>query len=308
MTYSIVARDAATGEVGVAVQSHWFAAGADVAWAEAGVGAVATQATIEVAHGPNGLALLRGGSSPGDALFALLSADADAAHRQLAIVDADGRVAAHTGSACIPEAGHRLGEGFSVQANMMRRASVWDAMHEAFVAAPGDLAHRLLAALDAAEDEGGDIRGRQAAGIDVVRPAASEEPWRGVLLHVHVDDHPEPLAELRRLVDLKAAYDLLDSSERRDLQGDTAGATAEHAKALSLAPDCTEIAFWAAIRQAEGGGIDEARATIAPALAEHSGWAELLRRLVDRRLVDVSPEVLPRIAPAGGGGAGSAQV
>ena len=303
MTYSIVARDPTTGEIGVAVQSHWFAAGIDVPWAEAGVGAVATQATIEVAHGPNGLALLRAGRTPRDALGELLSADANAAHRQVAIVDASGRAAAHTGSACIPQAGHRLGDGFSVQANMMMRGSVCDAMHEAYEGASGDLTQRLLAALDAAEAEGGDIRGRQAAGIHVVRPEPSGEPWRGVLVHAHVDDHPEPLVELRRLVELKGAYDRLDASERRGLEGDAGGEARALAEARSLAPHSAEIAFWAAIRQAEDGRFDEARATIGVALAEHSGWTELLRRLVGRRLVDVSPAALERIVGVEGGGA-----
>jgi uncharacterized Ntn-hydrolase superfamily protein len=295
VTYSIVARDPATGELGVAVQSHWFAAGYDVGWAEAGVGAVATQASVEVAHGPNGLALLREGRSAAEAVSAVLAGDEGAAHRQVAIVDAHGRAGAHTGTSCIPEAGHRLGDGFSVQANMMLRDSVWDAMHDAFAGASGDLAHRLLAALDAAEAEGGDVRGRQAAGIDVVRAAPTERPWEDVLLHLHVDDHPDPLTELRRLVDLKAAYDHLDRSEQRALEGDPAAAAAERAAALRLAPEATEIAFWSGVQQAAEGRLDDARRTLRPALAEHDRWAELLRRLVERRLVDLPAEALARL-------------
>jgi uncharacterized Ntn-hydrolase superfamily protein len=295
VTYSIVARDPATGDLGVGVQSHWFAAASDVGWAEAGVGAVATQASIEISHGPDGLALLRDGVSPERALRALLASDVDAEHRQVGIVDGRGRAAAHTGASCIPEAGHRLGPGFSVQANMMLRPTVWDAMRDAFERTPGDLAHRLLATLDAGEAEGGDVRGRQAAGIDVVRAGRTSRPWDDVLVHLHVDDHPEPLRELRRLLDLKLAYDHLDASERLGLEGDPRGASFELAAALRLAPKAAEIAFWAAVQQAAEGRFDDARRTIAPALEEHDGWSELLRRLVERRLVVLAPEALDRL-------------
>lgn len=200
MTYSIAARDPRTGELGAAVQSHWFAAGELVPWAEAGVGAVATQALVGVGYGPLGLDLMRGGKRAPQALRALLAADEGEMHRQVAMVDPAGEVAAHTGSRCLREAGHRTGDGYSVQANMMLRDTVWDAMAEAFEKSTGPLTYRLLAALDAAEAEGGDVRGRQAAGILVVKDAPSGRPWEDVVVHLRVDDHPAPLEELRRLV------------------------------------------------------------------------------------------------------------
>lgn len=290
MTYSIVARDPATGALGVAVQSHWFAAGI-VCWARAGVGAVATQAMALVEHGPLGLELMAGGASAAEALAARLAADPEREHRQVAMVDRHGGVAAHTGSSCIREAGHRLGEGFSCQANMMRRATVWDAMHDAFVAATGDLADRMLAALEAAEAEGGDIRGRQAARVLVVRAEATDRPWEDVLVDLRVDDHPDPLPELRRLLTLQRAYDRLERAEELELAGDVDGALAERRAAMGMVPDNPEIAFWTAVSLAVHDRLDEARAALAVALPADPGWAELLRRLGDQRLMGLTPEL-----------------
>ena len=167
-TYSIVALDPETGELGVAVQSHWFSVGALVPWARAGVGAVATQSLVEPGYGPLGLELMAAGKTASQALDALKVADAHPEIRQVAMVDAEGNVAAHTGDNCIPEAGHRTGENYSVQANLMANDTVPDAMARAFESAEGDLAARLLAALQAAEAAGGDIRGKQSAAILVV--------------------------------------------------------------------------------------------------------------------------------------------
>lgn len=289
MTYSIVARDPETGDLGVAVQSHWFAAGL-VCWARAGVGAVATQATVLVDHGPLGLELMAGGASAPEALEARLAADPDREHRQVAMVDVRGRVAAHTGSSCIRDAGHHLGEGFSCQANMMRRDTVWDAMHETFAGSSGDLAERLLGALEAAEAEGGDIRGRQAARILVVRAEASERPWDDVLVDLRIDDHPAPLPELRRLLTLQRAYDRLETAEEMELAGDVDGSFAERQVAMAAVPDNPEIAFWAAISLAAHGRVEEARSALAVALPADPGWAELLQRLADQRLIELTPE------------------
>ncbi len=290
MTYSIVARDPGTGELGVAVQSHWFAAGI-VCWARAGVGAVATQAMALVEHGPLGLELMAGGASAAEALAARLAADPEREHRQVAMVDRHGGVAAHTGSSCIREAGHRLGEGFSCQANMMRRATVWDAMHDAFVGATGDLADRMLTALEAAEAEGGDIRGRQAARVLVVRAEATDRPWEDVLVDLRVDDHPNPLPELRRLLTLQRAYDRLERAEELELAGDVDGAFAERRAAMAMVPDNPEIAFWTAVSLALRDRLDEARAALAVALPADPGWAELLRRLGEQRLMGLTPEL-----------------
>ena len=296
MTYSIVARDPFTGQFGAAVQSHWFAAGL-VCWARAGVGAVATQATVLIEHGPLGLEAMFAGASAAEALAARLATDGDRQHRQVAMVDRRGGVAAHTGASCIREAGHRTGDGFSCQANMMRRSTVWEAMHEAFAGSSGDLAERLLLTLEAAEAEGGDIRGRQAARILVVRAEPTDRPWEDVLVDLRVDDHPAPLPELRRLLELQRAYDRLETAEEMELVGDLEGSFAERQAAMAAVPGNPEIAFWTAISLALHGRLEEGRAALAVALPADPGWAELLRRLGDQRLMELTPELVADLLP-----------
>ena len=299
MTYSIVARDPKTGELGVAVQSHFFAAGSIVPWAEAGIGAVATQASVEIAHGPNGLALLRQGRTAGEALAEVLAADPDADHRQVAIVDSVGRVAAHTGARCIPDAGDLDRRGFSVQANMMRNDTVPAAMAAAYRSSSGDLASRLLDALDAAEAAGGDIRGRQAAGILLVRAQGSGKVWQDIRMHLHVDDHPAPLPELRRLVEVHRVYEQLQEAEELELAGDAEGARAVNLAALQDAPHNAEVAFWGALALAkEKEDLPRAIEAIRVAYAQDPGWPELLRRLSDRGLIDLDAETVERLLEA----------
>lgn len=259
MTYSIVARDPGTGELGVAVQSHFFAVGPVVPWLRAGVGAVATQAMAEISYGPKALDLLAAGRSPEDALAELTAADEQAETRQVAVVDATGAVATHTGRRCIAEAGHRTGDGWSVQANMMTNATVPDAMAEAFTSTEGDLAFRMLAALDAAEAEGGDIRGRQSAALVVVG-GGDAVPHGDRVYDVRVDDHPEPLAELRRLTEIRRAY--------REMRADEP----------SLG-DNPELRFWRALHVATTGDVAAARADLDRIYAADERWRELVRRL-----------------------------
>lgn len=301
MTYSIVAKDPQTGEMGVAVQSHWFAAGASVPWAEAGVGAVATQASLEMSYGPRGLDLLRAGATASEALARLLADDADADVRQVCIMDAQGNVATHTGARTIPAAGHATGDAFSCQANMMWQETVWGAMAAAYSGASGDLAERLLAALDAAEGERGDIRGRQAAGILIVGAERLDESWRGVRMHLHVDDHPAPNAELRRLVDVHRSYEHLERSEELELAHDAAGVRREREAALAAGPDLLEVKYWAAIGLATEGRHDEAAALMSSVNEAGPGWRELLRRLVDGELMGIPPEAAARLLEDGPG-------
>jgi uncharacterized Ntn-hydrolase superfamily protein len=258
MTYSIVARDAATGELGVAVQSHFFAAGAICPWVEPGVGAIATQSEALPSYGPLGLDAMRAGQGPSEALAVLVAEDDDRDQRQVAYVDASGDVAVHTGDLCIAEAGHVIGDGFSAQANMMRDTGVPEAMAEAFTAASGELSERLLAALYAAEAAGGDIRGRQSACLLVA--AADAKPWERAY-DVRVDDHAEPLDELSRLVALHRAY--------RDEN-----------------PVNNELRFWHALEIAAKGDVEQARELLTQVWAEHDGWAILLRRLPATGRVD----------------------
>jgi uncharacterized Ntn-hydrolase superfamily protein len=274
-TYSIVARDPSTGELGVAVQSHWFAVGSVVAWARPGVGAVATQSVAEVAHGPNALDRLQDGLDAPSALAAVLGDDALASYRQLGVVDASGHVAAHSGDGCIPYAGDRSGEGFTAQANMMANATVPDAMAGAYRETDGDLADRLLAALDAGESAGGDVRGRQSAALLVV--PASGEAWR-TRFDVRVDDHGEPLRELRRLLRLARAYEMAGNADERAAEGAHSEAAGLYLEAAELAPEVDELTFWAGLGLATND-LDAGVALVRRAAAVTPAWLTLLDRL-----------------------------
>ncbi len=299
MTYSIVARDPETGQMGVAVQSHYFSVGPIVPWAEAGVGAVATQAHVDVSYGPKGLELIRAGTPAGRALGVLVFADKEADHRQVAMVDAMGRAVAHTGEKCIAEAGDRQGEGVSVQANMMRNPTVPDAMLAAYENASGDLAERMLAALDAAEAEGGDIRGRQSAALLVVKGRASEKPWEDRLIDLGAEDSPEPLAELRRLVAMRRGYDAVERAEQAALQGDMETAAREYALAETNVGENVEASFWAAVSLAAAGQEEQGRALLQRSVSDHDGWAELLRRLPAAGLFPDDPDLIERLLARG---------
>lgn len=285
MTYSIVARDPETGEMGVAVQSHWFSVGPIVPWTEPGIGAVATQAFAEVSYGPLGLDLMRGGKPADQALRALLTVDAAADRRQVAMVDNTGRLGVHTGERCLAHAGHRSGDGYSAQANMMLRDTVPDAMAAAFESATGTLADRLLTALDAAEAEGGDIRGRQSAALVVVKGQGTGPPHAGRVVELRVEDHADPLVELRRLYDLHRAYKRMNEGDRLLAADDIEAGMREYEAAASLAPHNDEIAFWRAVALARKDRMDEARSVLDLLRRTDDRWDELLQRLVSGGLV-----------------------
>lgn len=297
-TYSIVARDSLTGQMGVAVQSHWFSVGPIVPWAKAGVGAVATQSFIEPAYGPLGLELMATGRSAPDAMKALRSTDEGEAVRQVAMVDAEGRVAAHTGSRAIYAAGHQMGAQYSVQANMMERESVWPAMAKAYESAEGDLADRLLAALDAAQAEGGDIRGKQSAAILIVPAEASNNPWNDFVFNLRIEDHPEPLKELRRLVQLQRAYNAMNAGDGYMTTNDIESALAEYDFALSLLPDEAtngEAAFWVGVTLVEAGDEPGALPYLKRAYQQDARWAKLLTRLPASELLPEDDALIERL-------------
>jgi uncharacterized Ntn-hydrolase superfamily protein len=276
-TYSIVARDGSTGELGVAVQSHWFGVGGVVAWARAGVGAAATQSVAEVAHGPNALDRLGEGLAADEAITAVLSDDELARFRQLGVVDANGRAAAHTGEGCIAHAGDVAGEGFACQANMMATATVPGAMADAYSTHHGDLAERLLAALDAAEGAGGDVRGRQSAALLVV--PASGESWR-TRYDIRVEDHLDPLGELRRLARLARAYEMAGQADELAAAGEHGEATDLYLAAAELAPQADELTFWAGLGVA-GADMDAGLELVRRAASAKPAWLTLLDRLPD---------------------------
>jgi uncharacterized Ntn-hydrolase superfamily protein len=280
-TYSIVARDPETGELGVGVQSHWFSVGSIVSWARPGVGAVATQSLVNPAYGPRGLELMTRGTPAQKALQTLIDADSESHVRQVAMVDKQGRVAVHTGEGCIQHANHATGNQFSAQANMMARDTVPMAMARAFTAAEGPLAERLLAAMDAAEAEGGDVRGRQSSCLLVVPAAGS--PWDGVDLRV--EDHADPLGELRRLLTLHRAYELASRADTLVGEGRTHEAAPLYEQASELAPSSDELLFWAGLATAQLGDFDAGVDRVRRAIAVHAGWRDLLDRL--------PPEIAP---------------
>lgn len=298
-TYSIVARDPETGEMGVAVQSHWFSVGSIVSWAEAGVGAVATQSFVDPAYGRDGLELMRAGESAPDALKKLVARDEGRAVRQVAMVDARGRVAAHTGDKCIEAAGHKTGENFSVQANMMASERVWPAMARAFDSAKGDLAERMLAALDAAEAAGGDIRGKQSASLVVVKAESSGKPWADRVFDLRVDDHPTPLAELRRLVRLQRAYNHMNAGDLAVEHKDNEGALREYAAAQRLVPDNLEMAYWHAVALVNMKRTEEALPIFRRVFAADANWRTLTPRLVKSGILPDDPALIERITAVG---------
>ncbi|HEX8170896.1 MAG TPA: DUF1028 domain-containing protein [Thermoanaerobaculia bacterium] len=333
-TFSIVARDPASGEIGVAVQSHWFAVGQVVPWAEAGVGAVATQSFADPSYGKLGLDLLRAGRSAPQALRALLSGDVACDVRQVAMIDANGDVATFTGSRDIAAAGGiagspsgianatgdtlrvqcganggdlMVGRDYAVQANLMSNDQVWPAMAKAFTATKGDLAERMLAALDAAQSVGGDIRGKQSAALIVVNAKASGKPWQDRVFDLRVDDAPAPLVELRRLVALQRAYNHMNAGDLATEQKDNEGALREYAAAEQIAATTpgipqsryAEMLYWHAVALINMNRRDEAMPVFAKAFALEPSWRELTTRLVRAGLLPDDAKLIGRILEQG---------
>ena len=294
-TYSIVARDPNTGELGVAVQSHWFSVGPIVAWAEAGVGAVATQSFVDPSYGKLGLELMRSGKSAPDALKSLLAGDEGREVRQVAMIDSQGRVDAWTGKNDIAAAGHLVRQNFSVQANLMLSEKVWPAMAQAFENTKGDLADRLLAALDAAQAVGGDIRGKQSAALVVVTGKPTGQAWKDRTFDLRVDDSPEPLKELRRLVTLQRAYNHMNAGDLAVEKKDNEGALREYSAAERLVPDNAEMIYWHAVALVNMGRVDESLPLFRKVFAMDKNWATLTPRLPKSGLLPNDPKVIERI-------------
>lgn len=294
-TYSIVARDTVTGEMGVAVQSHWFSVGSIVTWAEAGVGAVATQSFVDPAYGPLGLELMRGGKTAEQALQSLVSTDPGRDVRQVAMIDAYGNVAAHTGTKCIQGAGHIVGRNYSVQANLMLNDRVWGAMSRAYETAPGDLADRMLAALDSAEAVGGDIRGKQSAAILIVKAKSTGRPWADRVMELRVEDHSEPLVELRRLVRVHRAYEHMNKGDLAIEHNDVDGALKEYGAAQAMFPTNVEMKFWTAISLANAGRVEESLPLFKDIFVQDINWATLVPRLVPSGVLPDNKELMRRI-------------
>ncbi|MCC9166091.1 DUF1028 domain-containing protein [Pontibacter sp. XAAS-A31] len=295
-TYSIVARDAKTGEMAVGVQSHWFSVGTAVPWAEAGVGVVATQSFTNKSFGPRGLELLKEGKTPEEALAILLADDEGREVRQVAILDVQGRVATHTGKQCIRYAGHITGKDFSVQANMMLSDKVWPAMAKAFEQnANKPLAERVLLAMQAAEREGGDIRGRQSAALVVVPGKSTGKPWDDRTIDLRVDDHELPLDELARLLKVYRAYEHMNNGDLAVEKGQMQQAMQEYGKAEEMFPNNLEMKYWHAITLANNGNITEATKLLGEVYKKDKNWKELTSRLPEVGLLMLKPQDLERV-------------
>jgi uncharacterized Ntn-hydrolase superfamily protein len=283
------------------VQSHWFNVGTLVLWAEPGVGAVATQSFVEPAYGPRGLARMRAGIDAQGALAELTADDAEREVRQVALVDAAGRVAVHTGSGCIEAAGHEVGDGFSVQANMMASEAVWPAMASAYRKGLTNLGlpDRLLAALAAAQDAGGDFRGEQSAAILIVGGARTDRPWEATRVDLRVEDHPDPIGELTRLLGLQYAYDLMNDGDAAAAKADWDRALTAYADAARLAPQVVELPFWHAVALVNGGRIEEAVPIFADVLRREPRWRDAIDRLVRANQLPDDDGLIARLTSAG---------
>jgi uncharacterized Ntn-hydrolase superfamily protein len=326
-TFSIVARDPQTGQIGVAVQSHWFAVGQIVPWAEAGVGAVATQSFVDPAYGKLGLDLLRAGKGAPDVLRGLLGTDANCQVRQVAVIDANGNVATFTGSRDIQAAGGiagnatgapvqipcgadggtlSVGRDFAVQANLMSNDKIWPAMAKAFAETKGDLAERMLAALDGAQSVGGDIRGKQSAALIVVNAKSTGKPWEDQIFNLRVDDNPAPLDELRRLVALQRAYNHMNAGDLATEHNDNEGALREYSAAEQIAATTAgipksryaEMIYWHAVALVNMKRVDEALPLFARTFGMEAGWRELTPRLTKAGLLPDDPKLIERIVAA----------
>ena len=294
-TYSIVARDTITGDMGVAVQSHWFSVGSLVAWGKAGVGVVATQSFINPSFGPRGLSLLENGLSPKLAMQTLLNLDEGRDVRQLAILDVQGNVHAYTGKNCIEAAGHIVGDNFSVQANLMEKNTVWPAMAEAFKNSKGSLAERMLIAMEAAQNEGGDIRGKQSVAILVVKAKSSGNAWEDKVVDLRVEDSENPLKEMRRLLTIHKAYEYMNQGDLAVETGNNVLAKEHYMNAQKLNPDNLEMKYWYAVTLANNGDLVEANSIFKEIFKQNSNWRTLTPRLVKAKLLVVSDSQLQEI-------------
>jgi uncharacterized Ntn-hydrolase superfamily protein len=294
-TYSIVAFDKALGQIGAAVQSHWFAVGASILWAEAGVGAVATQSFIEPSYGPSAIDLMKSGKTSSDALNELLARDPLRESRQIAVIDKNGHASTFTGNACVGAAGHITGNSFSVQANMMDNNSVWIAMEKCFSESKGDLADRMLQALEAAELAGGDIRGQQSAAMIVVSSKKSDNFFSDRLFDIRVDDHLKPLTELRRLAAVTRGYHHMNNGDNLCTQGKFIEASVEYSKASKMLEHPSEAHFWQAVALAADGRIDEAKIIFSELFVRQPKWKKMVSRLPAAGILPDDPELLKKI-------------
>lgn len=294
-TYSIVARDPNTGEMGVAVQSHWFSVGSIVSWGEAGVGVIATQSFVNPSFGQRGLEMLKQGMTAQEVVDLLIASDEGRDFRQLAIVDATGNSAAYTGSKCIPEAGHIVGDNYCVQANLMLSNLVWSEMSKAFESSDGPLAERLIAALEAAQNVGGDIRGQQSAAILVVKGEATGKLWKDRYIDLRVEDHPEPVKEIKRLLKVFRAYEHMNKGDLAVEKNDMKLAMEHYSAAMKMFPENLEMKYWTAVTLVNNNQLQEALPIFNEIFSADDNWRKLTPRLIKVGMLNADEETLKKI-------------
>ena len=294
-TFSIVAIDKEAGEMGVAVQSHWFSVGSIVAWAEPGVGAVATQSLVNVSFGQRGLELLESGMEPQKALEEFLKSDEGKSFRQVSIINTEGNIATHTGEKCIADASHIIGENYSVQANMMLNSKVVPAMSEAFKNSSGPLAERMIGSMKAAQIAGGDIRGQQSASLLIVKTESSGKLWLDRLIDLRVEDHPEAVNEIARLVKVYRAYEHMNNGDLAIETNNEELALKEYNAAQEMFPENLEMQYWTAVSLANIGKMDEAITIFRKVFNTDKNWHTLTSRIIDNGLLKINPENLDKI-------------
>ncbi|MCA2005332.1 MAG: DUF1028 domain-containing protein [Ignavibacterium sp.] len=294
-TYSIVARDPETGEMGVAVQSHWFSVGSIVSWGEAGVGVIATQSFVNPSFGQRGLEMLKQGMTAQEVVDLLIESDEGRDFRQLAIVDAKGNSAAYTGSKCIPDAGHIVGDNYSVQANLMLSNLVWSEMSKAFESTDGPLAERLVAALEAAENVGGDIRGKQSAAILVVKGEATGKLWEDRYIDLRVEDNPDPISEIKRLLKVFRAYEHMNNGDLAVEKNDMKLAMDHYSAAMKMFPENLEMKYWTAVTLVNTGQLDNALPLFKEIFSADVNWKKLTPRLIKVGMLNADETTLQKI-------------
>jgi uncharacterized Ntn-hydrolase superfamily protein len=296
LTYSIVARDEKTGEMGVAVQSHYFSVGSVVPWARAGVGAVATQAMVEPRYGPLGLGLMAAGMTAQEALRALLSVDPKADVRQVAIVDSRGNVAAHTGKRCIPYAGHVTGRGVSCQGNIMKNGNVWKEMMKSYERnASMPFPERLVATLEAAEAAGGDARGKQSAAILVVSSEKFLTEWEGKVIELRVEDHPEPVEELKRLLRYQRGYEWVSEGDNLLTSGRYDEAKEAYQRGLELVPEVLELKYWTGLSLLNTKQSASGLKMLKEVFRADRAWVSITKGIIKKRSIPIDPALLKKL-------------
>jgi uncharacterized Ntn-hydrolase superfamily protein len=294
-TFSIVAFDPITKDLGVAVQSRYFSVGSVVPWAESGVGAIATQSFVNVSYGPRGLELLKEGLNVEDVIGRLTRDDEGKEFRQLGIIDSKGNASAFTGWRCLEWAGSIVGKNYTAQGNILAGEDVVKGMSQKFESTKGELADKLVAALEGGQEGGGDARGRQSAALLVVRKNVGRAGYGDRYIDLRVEDHPEPIAELKRLLVMHRVYRLIDDGEEKMATGDPEGGLSMIKEAVSLGPSIDDAHIDLGVIYLKLGKRDEALKAFGQALKLNPRMKTMIKQLPGAGLMEKDPEIFKEL-------------